>query len=138
MGIMRKKVTILLPAFNEESSFPIICSNMEQVLADNSEYDWEFLMVNDGSTDNTLLQMERLRQIDPEHYCYIDLCDSCPLDDIISRGPFMGCEYEAKQGVTTLGVAPGLGLGVNPGLGLGVNPGLGLYKKMLDFYANQH
>ena len=70
---MRKKVTILLPAFNEESSFPIICSNMEQVLADNSEYDWEFLMVNDGSTDNTLLQMERLRQIDPEHYCYIDL-----------------------------------------------------------------
>ena len=73
MGIMRKKVTILLPAFNEESSFPIICSNMEQVLADNSEYDWEFLMVNDGSTDNTLLQMERLRQIDPEHYCYIDL-----------------------------------------------------------------
>lgn len=53
-----------------------------------------------------------------------------PLDDIISRGPFMGCEYEAKQGATTLGV--------NPGLGLGVNPGLGLYKKMLDFYANQH
>ena len=58
-----------------------------------------------------------------------------PMDDIIARGPFMGCEKEAGKGATTLGVAPGLGLGVNPGLGLGVNPGLGLYKEILDFYA---
>jgi len=57
-----------------------------------------------------------------------------PMDDIITRGPFMGCENEAGSGATTLGVAPGLGLGVNPGLGLGVNPGLGLYKEMLEFY----
>ena len=49
-----------------------------------------------------------------------------PMDDIIARGPFMGCENEAGSGATTLGVAPGLGLGVNPGLGL--------YKEMLDFY----
>lgn len=59
------------------------------------------------------------------------------MDDIISRGPFMGCEGEAKQSVngtrdkaTTLGVAPGLGLGVNPGLGL--------YKEILDSYTHRH
>ncbi len=67
------------------------------------------------------------------------------MDDIIARGPFMGCQGEAEQPVngsrdkaTTLGVAPGLGLGVNPGLGLGVNPGLGLYKKLLDIYAGMN
>ena len=62
-----------------------------------------------------------------------------PMDDIIAKGPFMGCENEVKNnGATALAVAPGLGLGVNPGLGLGVNPGLGLYKEMLDLYGTLH
>ena len=52
-----------------------------------------------------------------------------PMDDIIERGPFMGCERDAKYGATML---------VNPGLGLGVNPGLGLYKKLLDYYDTMH
>ena len=58
------------------------------------------------------------------------------MDDIIARGPFMGCEGEAKQPMngtrdkaTTLGVAPGLGLGVNPGLGL--------YKEIIDIYKQK-
>ena len=56
------------------------------------------------------------------------------MDDIIAKGPFMGCEKGASD-TSVASVAPGLGLGVNPGLGLGVNPGLGLYKEMLDLYA---
>ena len=62
------------------------------------------------------------------------------MDDIIAKGPFMGCENEAKAGATPtqLGVAPGLGLGVNPGLGLGVNPGLGLYNEILANYNGLH
>ena len=46
-----------------------------------------------------------------------------PIDDIISRGNFMGCETDAS---------------VAPGLGLGVNPGLELVKKMLDDYEGKH
>ena len=54
-----------------------------------------------------------------------------PLDDIIAKGPFMGCENEVgDKGATALAVAPGLGLGVNPGLGL--------YKEILDIYASLH
>lgn len=53
-----------------------------------------------------------------------------PMDDIIARGPFMGCENEAGKGATTLGVAPGLGLGVNPGLGL--------IKELIDIYNGLH
>lgn len=57
-----------------------------------------------------------------------------PMDDIIRRGPFMGCEGKAKppkNGTQT--VVPTLS--VAPGLGLGVNPGLGLYRQLLDTYA---
>lgn len=54
------------------------------------------------------------------------------MDDIITRGPFMGCENEVFEELT-----PQM-LGVNPGLGLGVNPGLNLYKDILDYYGGMH
>ena len=54
------------------------------------------------------------------------------MDDIIAKGPFMGCENEAKAGATPAQ------LGVAPGLGLGVNPGLGLYGEILDIYKDKH
>ena len=45
---------------------------MGQVVKQNPSYDWEFLLVNDGSMDNTLQQMMRLHDEDP-HYSYLDL-----------------------------------------------------------------
>ena len=54
------------------------------------------------------------------------------MDEIIAKGPFMGCENEAKAGATPAQ------LGVAPGLGLGVNPGLGLYGEILDIYKDKH
>ena len=54
------------------------------------------------------------------------------IDDIISAGPFMGCENEATPN------APSGALGVAPGLGLGVNPGLGLYSEILAYYKDLH
>jgi len=68
----KKLVTILLPAYNEEASFPIIERCMSQVLEENPDFDWEFLFVNDGSKDNSLQQMIRFHQRD-KHYNYIDL-----------------------------------------------------------------
>lgn len=52
-----------------------------------------------------------------------------PIDHIVSKGAFMGCENNVQPGNT---------LGVAPGLGLGVNPGLGLYREILDFYKTLH
>ncbi len=54
------------------------------------------------------------------------------MDDIIAKGPFMGCENEAKAGATPAQ------LGVAPGLGLGVNPGLGLCGEILEIYKDKH
>lgn len=52
-----------------------------------------------------------------------------PMDDIINRGPFMGCEKDA-EGVIMPRVAPGLGLGVSPSLSL--------YKEFIELYAKIH
>ena len=51
------------------------------------------------------------------------------MDDIIARGPFMGCESDASD----MGVA-----NIAPGLGIGVSPGLGIYKDFLDTYEDLH
>lgn len=67
------------------------------------------------------------------------------IDDVISRGAFMGCEAQddkqsgslAPHEVTTNANGTGLQT-VNPGLGLGCAPGLGLYKKILDWYSQHH
>lgn len=53
-----------------------------------------------------------------------------PMDDIIEKGNFMGCETDGGKGATANAVAPGLGLGVNPGLGL--------VKELLDYYSGKH
>ena len=47
------------------------------------------------------------------------------LNDIISKGPFMGTENEEKKLI-------------NPGLGLAATPKLGIYKEILDFYHTIH
>lgn len=53
-----------------------------------------------------------------------------PMDEIVEKGPFMGCELSPKGNNLYPSVAPGLGLGVNPGLGL--------YKKVLEGYNSRH
>lgn len=72
---MKKKVSILIPCYNEEKSLPL----MYQALCDlvsfpdlSERYDWEWLFVNDGSTDHTLDVLRRLRDRD-SRVCYIDL-----------------------------------------------------------------
>lgn len=67
-----KTVTILLPAYNEAESFTELKQCMNQVALDNSNYEWQFLMVNDGSTDDTLQQMQQLQAAD-SRYHYLDL-----------------------------------------------------------------
>ena len=52
------------------------------------------------------------------------------IDDIVDRGPFMGCENELDDGTKNLWVAPGLGLGAPAR-----HP---LYGEILDLYKNLH
>lgn len=67
-----KKITILLPAYNEAQSIPLLRERMLEVARENPGYEWEFLMVNDGSIDNTLDMMRRLH-VEDSRFSYIDL-----------------------------------------------------------------
>lgn len=68
----KKKISILVPCFNEEKSLPLLYEALEKVATENSSYEWEFLFINDGSRDNTLDVLEQLRAND-ERCCYVDL-----------------------------------------------------------------
>ncbi len=67
-----KKVTILLPAYNEAENIPNLKEKMLEVAKENPGYDWEFLIVNDGSTDSTLEKIEKLHREDAR-FSYVDL-----------------------------------------------------------------
>lgn len=67
-----KKVTIILPAYNESESMDLLYRCMSQVAEQNSGYEWEFLLVNDGSSDDTLIRMQALHAAD-RRFAYVDL-----------------------------------------------------------------
>ena len=49
-----------------------------------------------------------------------------PIDDIIARGSFMGCEKNSNE------------FSVNPGLGLGAEAGMVFYKEIIQLYNTLH
>ena len=67
-----KKVSILVPCFNEEQSLPRLYERLVALFDALPQYDWEVLLVNDGSRDGTLDCIRALRQHD-KRVCYIDL-----------------------------------------------------------------
>lgn len=47
-----KKISVVVPIYNEESNIAELCSQLHQVL-DSLHYKFEIILVNDGSTDNS-------------------------------------------------------------------------------------
>jgi len=70
-----KKITILVPAFNESANLPRLAEALAPLINNNmtpDKYDWEVLMVNDGSRDNSLDVMKTLHQAD-RRFQYLSL-----------------------------------------------------------------
>lgn len=67
-----KKVSILIPCYNEEESLPVLYDELKTLMDNLSNYDWELLFVNDGSKDNTINVIQALRRQD-WRVCYVDL-----------------------------------------------------------------
>lgn len=59
-----KKVSILVPAYNEEQSLPLLYPELKKLMDSECNYEWEVLFVNDGSRDNTLNLIKQLREQD--------------------------------------------------------------------------
>lgn len=67
-----KKVSILIPCYNEEQSLPLLYGELAQVINEHTEYEWEMLFVNDGSKDDTLNLLSAMREKD-NRVNYLDL-----------------------------------------------------------------
>ncbi len=68
-----------------------------------------------------------------------------PIDEIVAKGAFMGCETDGCNSLQEIyepnkfgEVNPGLGIAAAPGLGIAAAPGLRLYEEILEYYNGIH
>lgn len=59
-----KKITIIIPCYNEEKSLDVLYERLHNVFSQMNEYSFQILLVNDGSKDNTLGKMQELHAKD--------------------------------------------------------------------------
>lgn len=67
-----KKVSVLIPCYNEEKSLPLLYPELVKLMASLPAYEWDLMFVNDGSADDTLSVLKQLRAQDAR-VNYIDL-----------------------------------------------------------------
>ena len=66
-----KKITILVPAYNEEESLNALYERISKIMNSMENYEFELLFINDGSKDKTLSMIKELRSKD-NRVCYVD------------------------------------------------------------------
>lgn len=59
---MTKLISIVIPVFNEEKNIPLVFGEVKKVFSTRPEYDFEMIFVNDGSSDNSFLEILKLSQ----------------------------------------------------------------------------
>ena len=66
-----KKITIIIPAYNEEESLPFLYERLEKLINEIENYEFEILFVNDGSKDKTIDLIKEYREKD-KRISYVD------------------------------------------------------------------
>ena len=66
-----KKISIIIPAYNEEESLPFLYERLEKVINSIENYEFEILFINDGSKDKTLELIKEYRKKD-NRISYVD------------------------------------------------------------------
>ena len=66
-----KKISIVIPAYNEEETLPFLFERLNSLIEKISNYQFEILFINDGSKDNTLKIIKEQRKLD-DRISYID------------------------------------------------------------------
>ena len=67
-----KKISIIIPAYNEEDSLPYLYERLTKLIDDIKNYEFEILFVNDGSKDKTLEIIKEYRKKD-HRFAYVNL-----------------------------------------------------------------
>lgn len=67
-----KLITVLIPCYNEALSIPLLYEELCNIANEEKQYNWEFLFINDGSQDETIHVLEKMRSSD-SRCSYVDL-----------------------------------------------------------------
>ncbi len=67
-----KKISIIIPAYNEEESLPYLYERLIKLIDSISNYEFEVLFINDGSKDKTLDIIKEYRKKD-NRFSYVNL-----------------------------------------------------------------
>ncbi|MDX2312328.1 glycosyltransferase family 2 protein [Limosilactobacillus mucosae] len=65
------KLSIVVPCYNEEESIPLFYPAVEKVVRQMNDLQIEYWFVNDGSSDNSLTEMRKLHEQNPERVHYV-------------------------------------------------------------------
>ena len=64
------KLSVVIPVYNEEESLPELYERLEEVTS-KLGWDYEYIFVDDGSTDRSIIVLRELLEKDPVHVCVI-------------------------------------------------------------------
>ena len=78
-------ITALIPAYNEEECINELYLRVSSVLKNINNYDYEILIINDGSKDNTIFILEELHNKD-NHVQYVNLARNYGKETAMAAG----------------------------------------------------
>ncbi|MDB5010613.1 MAG: glycosyltransferase [Mucilaginibacter sp.] len=81
---MKKKLSVVIPAYNEEKNISFLVSELVRTLT-STIYDFELILVDDGSKDNTLNEIKVQAEIHPNIF-YIELSKNFGKDYALKSG----------------------------------------------------
>ena len=61
---MKKKIILIVPCYNEEEVLPIFYEAVDEISREMGNYSFEYIFVDDGSTDRTLEKLKKLAEKD--------------------------------------------------------------------------
>lgn len=82
---IKKQLTVLVPCYNEEESLPLLLNKLREVAEGLPKYDFEFLLIDDGSRDKTAKVMKEERLKD-KRVSYITLSRNYGKETAMSAG----------------------------------------------------
>lgn len=85
MQMKKQLLTALIPAYNEEACIYELYNRLTNVLKELKNYDYEILIINDGSKDNTLSILEELHAKD-KHIEYVNLARNYGKETAMAAG----------------------------------------------------
>lgn len=60
----KERISIVVPMYNEQEMVPVLYRELQQLSGTMGDYEFEFVLVNDGSSDDTLVWLRQLAKED--------------------------------------------------------------------------